>query len=119
MSVPELVASLANFSLYRLKSPMTLGRWKWRLAGLGFFALFLFIALHLYLNSGYVRAWARSRIEKNLVVQLGEVELGDRFSVDWIGRVKAGPLTVVGEKGPIFSVASVTVRPAYRRLLIG
>jgi len=98
---------------------MTLRRWKWRLAGLGFFALFLFVALHLYLNSGYVRAWALSRIEKNLVAQLGEVELGDRFSVDWIGRVKAGPLTVVGEKGPIFSVASVTVRPAYRRLLIG
>lgn len=102
-----------------MKSRMTFRPWKWRLAGLGIFAWFLFVALHLYLNSDYVRAWALSRIETNLVAQLGEVELGDRFSVDWIGRVKAGPLTLVGEKGPIFSVASVTVRPAYRRLLIG
>jgi len=103
----------------QILKPMIVGRSKWRLAGLGILALFLFIALHLYLNSRQVQAWVLSRIKKNLVTQLGDVELGDRFSVDWIGRVTVGPLTLAGEKGPIFTVASATVRPAYRRLLTG
>ncbi len=98
---------------------MIVERPKWRLAGAAMVALLLVVALHLGLNSGYVRGWALARVKQHLVAQFGDLELGDRFSVDWIGRVTAGPLTLRDERGTIFSAASVTVRLAYLPLLTG
>lgn len=98
---------------------MVVERPKWRLAGAALVALLLVVALHLGLNSGYVRVWALAKVTTSLVAQFGDLRLGDRFSVDWIGRVTAGPLTLRDERGTIFSAASVTVRPAYLPLLTG
>ena len=98
---------------------MVVERPKRRLAGAALVALLLVVALHLGLNSGYVRVWALGRVTRSLVAQFGDLELGDRFSVDWIGRVTAGPLTLRDERGTIFSAASVTVRLAYLPLLTG
>ncbi len=98
---------------------MIVERPKWRLAGTAIVALLLVVALHLGLNSGYVRGWVLERVKKTLVAQFGDLELGDRFSVDWVGRVTAGPLTLRDEQGTIFSAASVTVRLAYLPLLTG
>src|SRR5262249_27547896 len=99
---------------------MSVGRSTWRLTGLSLLAFLLLVAaLHLYLNSSHARAWILARVTQNLVRHLGVVEVGDRFSVDWIGRVTIGPLTLSDENGVTFSAASLTVRPAYRRLLAG
>src|SRR5215831_1234402 len=99
---------------------MAFARSKWRLTGLGFLAFLLFVVpLHCYLNGDHARTWVLSRVKETLVSQLGAIELGDRFSVDWIGQVTIGPLTIADERGPIFSAASVGIRPAYRRLLVG
>ena len=99
---------------------MAFARSKWRLTGLGFLAFLLFVVpLHCYLNGDHARTWVLSRVKEALVSQLGAIELGDRFSVDWIGQVTIGPLTIADERGPIFSAASVGMRPAYGRLLVG
>ena len=99
---------------------MAFARSKWRQTGLGFLAFLLFVvALHFYLNGSHARTWVLSRVKEHLVSELGAFELGDRFSVDWIGRVTIGPLTIADERGPILSAASLRVRPAYRRLLMG
>lgn len=90
-----------------------------RRAGAGILALSSFVALHLYLNSSHFRLFLLARVQRSLATELGSIQLGDRFSVDWIGRVTAGPLTVAGEEGTILTVGSATVRASYLPLLIG
>ena len=65
---------------------MAFARSKWRLKGLGFLAFLLFVvALHFYLNGSHARTWVLSRVKETLASELSAFELGDRFSVDWIG----------------------------------
>ena len=90
-----------------------------RRAGAGILALSSFVALHLYLNSGHFRLFLLARVQKALATEFASVQLGDRFSVDWIGRVTAGPLTVADEEGTILTVGSATVRASYLPLLVG
>jgi len=98
---------------------MTVTPWKSRLAGACAFALFLLVALHLYLNSRRVQGSILARVKKTLLTQFEEVELGDRLSVGWIGRVTFGPLTLSDATRPIFTANSVTITPAYLALLVG
>jgi hypothetical protein len=98
---------------------MTATSWKWRLIGLGGVVVLALIVLHAYLNSGSVRSSVLSRLKKDLTTQLGDVEVGDRFSVDWVGRVRVGPIALLDAGQPFVTADSVMVRPAYHRLLIG
>jgi hypothetical protein len=115
----DLPATIALDLLRWSRTIVAMRRSTWRLASVGIVAVSLLVALHLYLNSGQVRDWALSRIKKELVNQFGDVVLGDGFSVDWVGRVTTGPLILRDERGMLLTVASVTVRLAYRRLLTG
>src|SRR5262249_4553138 len=98
---------------------MTATSWKWRLVGLGGLVGLALIVLHAYLNSGSARSSVLSRLKKDLTTQLGDVEVGDRFSVDWVGRGRVGPLALLDAVQPFVTAASVMVRPAYHRLLMG
>ncbi len=77
------------------------------------------VGLHLALNSGSAQSWIRARVKNALLTRFEEVALGDRVSVDWIGRVTFGPLILADTTRPIFAANSVTIKPAYIPLLSG
>lgn len=62
----------------------------------------------------------RARIAATLGAHLGPVELGPDVRVDWLFRVRFGPLTVPGPRrgdAPLLRVNSIRVRPDLVRLL--
>ncbi len=91
------------------------------LAGLGVLLAVLWGAALLYLNSAGTRAQLSARLRALIDARTDLVELGDDLQVDWLGRVKLGPLRVRSAKGqpPFLEIPSVRVRPSYRLLLQG
>src|SRR4051794_32064692 len=74
---------------------------------------------------GLLRAWLssdaiRGRIVRAVASRIDGVRLGDQYSVDWLGRVMLGPVSIDGLPGqPAFEVDTVRIRPSYRALLAG
>ena len=91
-------------------------RW---LIGLGAALGVLFVLLgiaQLWLRSDAVRG----RIVRALTSRIDGVQVGDTYSVDLLGRVTIGPVTIPGEGAqPAFTVDTVRVRPRYHALLAG
>lgn len=75
-----------------------------------------------------VKRWVGSeamqqRVRAKLVARLGEgVELGDAFSVSWLGTLSFGPMVVRGSEAtaaPVISAKRVSVRPRWEALVRG
>jgi len=102
-----------------------LGRRARRLARIATGALLLLTLLWAgalaYLNSDSFRTQLLARLRTALQAHTGLVELGDELAVDWLGRVRLGPVSVRGSKAeaPFLEIPSLRVRPSYRQLLRG
>jgi len=80
-----------------------------------------YVALLVFLNSDFVHQEVLSQIHERLPESLAHFEFGDTYGVDWLGRVRLGPLKVSSaSKGrPFASVEEIFVRPSYTALLHG
>jgi monofunctional biosynthetic peptidoglycan transglycosylase len=74
-----------------------------------------------YITSDSVRDRLRARVERTLQERVGTVQVGDRFGIDWLGRVSFGPIAIVTPNGadPVVRIELVEVSPRYRSLLAG
>ncbi len=77
---------------------------------------------------GGLKLWAGSdatqqRVRAKLVARLGDgVELGDEFSVSWLGTLSLGPMIVrakAKDAKPIIAVKRISVLPRWRALVRG
>jgi hypothetical protein len=82
--------------------------------------LFAVLAVRGYLGGQSFRAKVKARVSSLIDQRLGGGSVGDDYQVDWLGRVRLGPL-LLGAPGepPTVEVAWVLVRPSYRALLSG
>jgi penicillin-binding protein 1A len=92
-----------------------------RLAFGGVGLLVMVAALHLALNSGFVRERLQAKVESALSERLGEVQVGSGTFVDWSLHVAFGPVRIapVPGQGVVLEVERVRVRPQWTALLAG
>src|SRR5690349_10295555 len=83
--------------------------------------LWMAILLHAFLNSDAVHDRIIAEAKRRLPNDIAEVRLGRDFDVDWIGRVRLGPVEIASgpNAAPLVEIASVRVRPRYSALLLG
>lgn len=95
---------------------------RWRaLASLLLLAPLAFVGLRLYLSGPSVRDAVHLRVRQALEPRVGEVTLGERFAVGWLGTVELGPLELggSGERGPVVRVERVRASPRLVSFLRG
>ncbi|HET9551365.1 MAG TPA: biosynthetic peptidoglycan transglycosylase, partial [Anaeromyxobacteraceae bacterium] len=99
-----------------------LSRWGQAGAGAVVAAALLWTIAHALANREAALARLREKAGEALRARLGEVELGDEASVDWLFRATVGPVTVpAAARGapPVVRVERVKVRAAWSALVAG